>query len=310
MPVHKVSVTACGRYDAELLDWAVRRHFELLGIKKLLRPGMKVVVKPNLIIGKPPEAAVTTHPKVVAAVVRALKSHGVEDITLAESSGGIYSAGYMNRIFRVTGMAEMAKATGIKLNDDFGYKELVFEKAKRCGRFQIINPAVTADLTVNIAKLKTHAMMGFSGAAKNIFGFVPGLLKPELHCRFPAQREFAEMLVDLAEGINPEINFIDGIIGMEGDGPTGGKPRQVGALLAGESCFAVDIAAMKLIGFPLSDSPLHMEAVRRGHITGDFSDIELAGDPPSGIIVGDYKKSRAGSVDFVSRLPRFMRGAA
>lgn len=85
-------------------------------------------------------------------------------------------------------------------------------------------------LVIDIAKLKTHGMMGYSGAVKNLFGVVPGLLKPELQ-PLPGKEPFAEMLVDLCEYVHPDFSIIDAIDAMEGDGPTGGQKRFVGALV-------------------------------------------------------------------------------
>jgi uncharacterized protein (DUF362 family) len=84
---------------------------------------------------------------------------------------------------------------------------------------------------VDVAKLKTHAMTGLSGAVKNMFGAIPGLLKPEMHCRFPQKEDFSAMLVDLCEAVRPSVCFVDAIVGMEGNGPSGGTPRFVGRLL-------------------------------------------------------------------------------
>ena len=104
-------------YKEELIRPAIREMLNALDISKDLKPGMKVVIKPNLVMAKKPEAApVTTHPLVVKAVAEWLQEQGIEDITLAESSGGPYTPEHMKRIYHVCGMDTIGDS--IHLNED------------------------------------------------------------------------------------------------------------------------------------------------------------------------------------------------
>ena len=113
----------------------------------------------------------------------------------------------------------MAETYGIILNEDCSHQSVSYPQGERCRLFDVITPILQADLIVDIAKLKSHCMMMFSGCSKNLFGVIPGLMKPEMHCRFPQKEEFAAMLVDLCEYVRPAICVMDGILAMEGNGP-------------------------------------------------------------------------------------------
>ena len=101
-------------------------------------------------------------------------------------------------------------------------------RAQRCRQLSVAEPFLTRDYLIDLCKLKTHGMVGFSGAVKNLFGAVPGLQKPELHCRFPEKQPFSEMLVDLCDFLQPDLCIMDGILAMEGNGPTAASPGRWG----------------------------------------------------------------------------------
>ena len=92
-----------------------------------------------------------------------------------------------------------------------------------------------ADYIIDFCKLKTHGMVGLSCAVKNMFGCVPGTNKPEYHYRFPGEADFSDMLIDLNEYAKPVLSIVDAVVGMEGNGPTNGTPRFVGAVIAQQS---------------------------------------------------------------------------
>ena len=120
------------------------------------------------------------------------------------------------------------------------------------------------DYLIDLPKLKTHSMVGFSGAVKNLFGTVPGLQKPELHCRFPEREPFSEMLCDLCHFLGPDLSLMDGIWAMEGNGPTGGRRRDLHVIAGSESPWALDVAAASLVGL----EPEKIVMLREGHERG------------------------------------------
>ena len=145
------------------------------------------------------------------------------------------------------------------------------------------------DAVIDFCKLKSHGMMGMSAAAKNMFGTIPGTMKPEYHFRFPNARDFADMIVDLAEYWKPRLSIVDAVVGMEGNGPTAGTPRAIGCLLAGESPHKVDLACASVLGIARSEIPTLEAARARGLIPDSVQDLEIAGDI-NAFLVPDFQK--------------------
>ena len=289
-------------YDAEDVYRAVCRSFEALDIASDLRPGMKVAIKPNLIIAKGPEAVATTHPEVIRAVGRWLTEQGVTDITLAESSGGLYNAEYMKRIYRVTGVESVKEY--MKLNMDFSARNVECREGFANHSFHLITPIVEADYIINICKLKTHSMTGYSGGIKNLFGTIPGLEKPQMHYRWPEIEDFSNMLLELAQTVNPQVTVIDAIDAMEGDGPTGGTCHPLHMLLASRDCYTQDYFAAGLMGIKPEEIVMIRQAVERGLAKPE--EMELVGDPvPEGLT--PFVKPRTIGLDFVDSVPRIFR---
>ncbi|RKI88624.1 DUF362 domain-containing protein [Parablautia intestinalis] len=289
-------------YKEELIYPAICKEMDALGIAKDMRPDLKVVIKPNLIMAKSPDYPVTTHPLVIKAVARWLSEHGVKDITLAESSGGLYNAEYMKNIYRVCGMKVLEPV--VKLNMDFSAKTVNCKDGFANHSFHIITPVVNADYIINICKLKTHSMTGYSGGIKNLFGTIPGLEKPQLHYRWPDIGDFSRMLLELAQTVNPQLTIIDAIDAMEGNGPTGGTSHPLHLLLAARDFYTQDYFAAGLMGLDPVNIEMIRQAVKAGLASPD--EITIIGDPvPEGLTpfqVPDTKK-----LDFSSFLPGFLR---
>lgn len=223
----QVSVCQTESYDPARMQAAVRAHFEALDLSRQIRPDLKIVIKPNLVMKRAPEDAATTHPALVEAVIRQLQQLGAQDITIAESSGGPYAEPLLKSLYETCGMAEAARRTGAKLNLGTGSRE-IGGNGQVTRRFTVIDPIADADLILNLCKLKTHCMTVLSGAVKNLFGCIPGLMKPELHMRYPEKEDFCRMLLDLSAALPPVISFVDAVEAMEGDGPTGGRKSMWG----------------------------------------------------------------------------------
>lgn len=219
-------------YKEELIYDAVCKAMDALSIAQDMRPDLKVVIKPNLVMAKGPEFPATTHPLVIKAVVRWLREHGVSHITLAESSGGLYNAEHMKNVYQVCGMKQLAP--DVTLNMDFSAQTINCREGFANHSFHLITPILNADYIINICKLKTHAMTGYSGGIKNLFGTIPGLEKPQMHYRWPDIRDFSRMLLELAQTVNPQLTIIDAIDAMEGNGPTGGTSHPLHLLLVVE----------------------------------------------------------------------------
>lgn len=291
------------------LEGQVAQAFEALGVWEELKPGMAVVLKPNLVMSSKPEQAIITHPAFTAAVGKCVQRAGGK-VLIAESPGGPYTPAAMKAIFRATGYTDMAEACGFSLYTACKSRAVTLPGARRCRELSVVEPFLERDYLIDLAKLKTHGMVGFSGAVKNLFGAVPGLQKPELHCRFPEREPFSEMLVDLCDFLRPDLCFLDGIWAMEGNGPTGGQRRDLGVLAASKSPYAADVAAASLVG--MDPGKIDMLRIAQGRGLGPLSagELELLGEPLEDLSAPDFLKAEAASTDFIDRLPKPLRPAA
>lgn len=301
--------TLCSQYEPDALFEQINEAFEVLGLYDDLRPGMLVVLKPNLIMNSKPEAAICTHPAFTAAVGKCVQRAGAK-VLIAESPGGPYTSAVMKAFFRGCGYTDMAESCGFQLYTDCKSREVSLPEGKICRQVSIVEPFLERDFLIDLAKLKTHEMVGYSGAVKNMFGAVPGLQKPEIHCRFPDKEDFSNALVDIFAFLHPDAAFMDGIWAMEGDGPTGGTRRQAGLLGASRNPCALDVCMTDLIGFPPGSIYMLAEAARRGLGPESIKETEVLGQAPEGLRIGDFRRAKATSTDFVDRLPGFLRPAA
>lgn len=253
----------CRTYDKEKVLAAVKRAVKAAGGFPNLK-GKKVLLKPNLLSDAPIDRAVTTHPAVIWAVGKMIQdAGGILSIADSPGAGIVYSIHSLKKIYKKCGIDEVAKELGIEPNYDTGYQDRSFPEGTVMKRFTVINPVCDADIVISVCKLKTHMFTHFSGAVKNTFGVIPGLDKPVFHSRFPDSMDFSEMLVDLNELIHPDFCIMDAVVGMEGNGPQGGSPREVGYILASKSVYGLDISAQTLIGMSPESIGTTMAALRR-----------------------------------------------
>ncbi len=282
-----VSIAACGSYDKQEVRSALIELLAPLGGLDWVRPGMRIAIKANLVTFMKPEAAATTHPALLCALIELLTERGAS-VTLGDSPGGLYNGLYLNRVYAATGM-KAAEQAGAALNKDFSVKEASFPEAKAAKTFSYTGWLDEADAIINFCKLKTHGMMAMSGAAKNMFGAVPGTVKPEYHYRFPNPADFADMIVDLNEYFKPRLAIIDGVVGMEGNGPTAGTPRPIGILIASENPHAADLIGSAVIGLAPQEVPTLTTAIKRGLIPDSPEALPTAGIDWKGRIIPDYQ---------------------
>jgi len=271
----KAILETCENYDPERLSACMGRVFSALGgLERFVRPGMQVVLKPNLLAARKPADAVTTHPAFVEAVARAvMKAGGI--VTILDSPGGPYTTAWLKRVYAASGMEAVADATGARLNFDLRVEEVPLEDGMLLKRVSLLKPIVDADLVINLAKLKTHMMMVYTGAVKNLFGAVAGTEKADYHARMNDYDRFAEAICDIHRAAGPALNLIDGITAMEGEGPGSGVPRHLGVVIAAENAFDADALALELINVPWRKVPI----MRAGERSGAF-------DPEALEIVG------------------------
>ena len=240
--MEQVFVTPCESYDPAEVTAAVAKLFDFLQPADV--QGKKVLVKPNLLLGATPESAVITHPVVALAVADYFDGLGA-CVIMAESGGYPYESAVLKSVYKKCGYSPLCDKY-LYFHGKTGTKDC--KDGMKSKQFQLIAPAIECDIIVGIAKLKTHGLTRFSGACKNMFGTIPGLLKPTYHAKLPKVEDFSEMLVDLCETVAPTFSIIDGIIGMEGNGPSGGMPKYEGILMASRNPYALDATACRIIG--------------------------------------------------------------
>lgn len=286
-----VALVRCEEYGRATIFSSVSRAIELLGgIDRFVKPGMRVLVKPNILQASGPEKVICTHPDVIYSVCRILKEHGCI-VILAESpgAGSVYGPAQLKKAYEKTGYAQVADELGIELNYDVSKEEVPNPKGKLIKRFWIIKPALEADAIVVVSKLKTHLLTGMTAATKNLFGLVPGYEKASFHGRLPDPMDFSRMLVDLNELVRPTLQVMDAVIGMEGDGPNSGEPKKIGAILASSSYVNIDVVAARLIGMPPAEIPTVRAAMERGLLDPELAGIEIRGENPESFGIKDFK---------------------
>ena len=267
-----VVIVPCADYGPENCRAALEALLEGVGGLDWVRPGMRIGIKANLVAAMGPEAAATTHPALVKALVDIIHERGAVAV-VGDSPGGFYNVGHLNRVYSLSGMDK----TGAELNRDFSTRELELPGAKLCKSAAVTGWLLDCDAVINFAKLKSHGMMGLSGAAKNLFGSIPGTMKPEYHFRFPDPADFADMLVDLDEFWKPRLHLVDAVVAMEGNGPTAGSPKAVGCLLAGENPHRIDLLCAKLIGLEPGTVPTLRAAQARGLCPERLEELAIDG---------------------------------
>lgn len=239
-----VAVIGCTSYDRVEVQEAVSRGLGLLGgAKAFVQPGERILLKPNLLLGRTPERAVNTHPSVFQAVATAFQAAGAK-LSYGDSPG----FGRPQAAAQRAGLLEIARELGIEPADFTGGETVSFPEGRQNKQFTIANGVLNADGIVSLPKLKTHGLTRITGAIKNQFGCIPGTLKLEFHARLPRVDLFSQMLVDLNRFLKPRLFIMDGIVAMEGNGPQNGTPCPMNVLLFSRDPVALDATACRLIG--------------------------------------------------------------
>jgi uncharacterized protein (DUF362 family)/Pyruvate/2-oxoacid:ferredoxin oxidoreductase delta subunit len=268
----KVAAVKCDNYEARAVEQAVRNSLSLLGgISVFIKPGSKVLVKPNLLLPKGPEYAITTHPQVLRAVIKMLKEQGCKIIVGDGPSVWGHYIQNVDEVYAGTGIKQVCQDEGVEL--------VRFDKRRMRQKFPLTTYLDECDHLVSLPKFKTHEMTLITGAVKNLFGLVSGTFKTELHKNYFVPEEFSKILVDIYAEAKPSLTIIDGILAMEGDGPaTGGTPRHLGLLLAGADCVALDTVMARIMGVNPLEVLTIKEAARRKLGESDFSKIRIEGE--------------------------------
>lgn len=303
-----VAISSINEYDVAKIKETLSSHFDALGIDISAMRGKNVAIKPNLVMKKPPEAAATTHPAVIRALLLILNEADIEPI-IAESPGGIYSPQRMEGFYRICGMYDAAEGLNVRFNTDVSAQILNSPFGSSVKSFNIISPIANADVIFDVCKLKTHSLTAMSGAVKNLFGTIPGIEKFEMHAAHPECEDFEAMICDLCDMHCRRCEVIaitDAIVGMEGDGPTGGEPKSIGCLLTSRNPFASDLAAERILDFSGVGTVAHSK--KRGYVPENSELLEYPLLCPKDVAVQNIVPAASRGKTSISALKIFSGG--
>jgi len=296
-----VSVIKCPNYDEARVFSALRQAIDLIGgIQTFVKKGNRVLLKPNLLFGKSPEKAVTTHPAIVRGMIQ-----------IVREAGGVPSIGDSPSVGSLTWTADKA---GIKaVADEMKCPLVEFDKpvllSKGTGRIfkqlEVEQAVLEADVIINLPKWKTHAQMLLTLGVKNLFGCIPGPRKPLWHLKAGDDRKiFAQILFDIYQVIQPSLTILDGIVGMEGNGPNSGRPIPIGLILASGDSLSLDQIVCDLLGISRESLLTNRVAIEQG--MGKEA-IEVLGERVEDVRISSFQFPTLSQIDW--GLPGFLSKA-
>ncbi|MGM0424978.1 MAG: DUF362 domain-containing protein [Thermodesulfobacteriota bacterium] len=234
--------------------------------------GKRVLLKPNMLAAHAPEKAVTTHPLLLKYVLEALHSCGAE--VMVGDNPGVGGYGRSQNAARKTGLLEAAGECFVHLGRN---PVRVQGQSRYFQTISISREVLEADLVINLPKLKTHCLTVLTGAVKNTFGYVVGADKLRMHANCPSPRDFAQALLDVYLLRPPELNIMDAVWAMQGNGPSNGKAVHLGLILAAENAVSLDCTAVHILGRRIREIP-HLElAAAQGLGEGDPARMQIQG---------------------------------
>ncbi|HBP37733.1 MAG TPA: hypothetical protein DD640_03140, partial [Clostridiales bacterium] len=281
-----LAVILLEQYQQEELDDGFRTAFRHLNLAASFQTGEKILIKPNLLAAVPPERATTPHPSVFQALIRSL-----QDLGLNLSYGDSPPLDSMSRAAKISGLAAVAEKSGVAAADFDTAVDTLFPDGKSLKQLPLAAGVAAADGLVSLAKLKTHALTGMTGALKNQFGVIPGQQKLLYHVRLKNPEDFAQMLVDINLCLQPRLFVLDAIMAMEGNGPRNGTPKPMNVLLFSTDPVALDATVCRLIDL----DPELVETLVYGEKfgLGTYTEIEFAGDPMDSFVSSDFEVDRS-----------------
>lgn len=299
----KVSVVKLKEYKSKDIYRAVKKCLDLIGgLESIFKPRSKIFVKINhLSPPSPPERGIVTHPEFTREVLRLLKEldHKVtvgDDIQSKNVDG-----------FLISGYRQVCGELDIPLINlrERGFREILC-KGKVLEKTYISPLLLETDYILNLPKLKTHSFTIYTGAVKNMFGIIPYGLRSKYHRLYMKNEIFSQMLVDLFSCAPPHLNIMDGVMAMEGEGPSAGNVRRVGVIIASLDAVALDAVAAKIVGLDPMKVFTTYYAHDLGLGVGKTENIEVVGEKINEVQVKNFKHSAVALSFFRSKLPSFL----
>lgn len=288
-----VSLIRSISYECERLRQSLDTVLEPLGgMAAFVKPGDRVLLKPNLLTGSRPTKECVTRPELVYCVAQMVRSAGgrpfLGDSPAKGSALGVAKAnGYLPFIEELKlPVVEMKGKRYATAGEEFNHLLLSKE-------------AMEADVVINLPKVKSHMQLTVTLGVKNLFGCVPGKMKAWWHMEAGKDRDrFGTMLVETARAIAPNLTIVDGIIGHEGNGPSGGEPRPLGILGASADVFALDRALIEILQVDPASVPTIAASQRLG-LCPALSQIHFPQLTPQDVQISDWQlPDRLMPIDF------------
>jgi len=296
-----VSIVKCPNYDENKVLSGLRRSIDLIGgIQTFVKKGHHVLLKPNLLYGKSPEKAVTTHPAIVKGVIEIVReAGGVPFIGDSPSIGSLMKAAEKAGIKAV---ADEMKCPLVEFNRPVLPPN---GKGKIFKQLEIDQTVLEADVIINLPKWKTHVQMLLTLGVKNLFGCIPGPRKALWHLKAGEDRKtFARILVDLYQVIQPSLTLLDGIVGMEGNGPNSGRPIPLGLILASGDSLSLDQIVCDLLGISRKSLLTNRVAFEQGL---GKDKIDVVGERVEDVKISNFQFPTLSQMDW--NLPEFLTKA-
>jgi len=299
-----VSLVRCESYEPHQVEEALHEVLEPLGgMTRFVKPGDLVLLKPNLLSARAPEKRVTTDPAVVRAVAGLVREAGGR-VMIGDSP----AIEPFERVVTKTGMKELARELGIDLVELNSPRRVSLESGSVFRNLEIASQALDADVVVNLPKLKTHTQMLMTLGVKNLFGTIVAQRKTEWHYMTGLNRDtFASLLVHIYQAVRPAVTILDGIWGMEGEGPGSGNPCRLNLMAAARDAVALDTTICRILGIPLETFPLYRAAKAGGIGEINRDRIRITGDFPESFRMPGFQVPK---LDSLSILPGIFDGFA
>ena len=295
----RVAIIKCRNYEKERVFQSIHKAVELIGgIGRFVKSGQTVLLKPNMLSAKAPERGITTHPIVLEGMIREVRSVGGE-VWIGDSPSGAIKG--IKRYWENTGYRELANRTGVRLVNFEAEGTIVRDVGE--ARYHLAKALFEADVVINLPKFKTHGYTLYTGAIKNMYGAIPGLQKAKYHKMYSHPKNFGRILVDIYSSVRCAFHLMDGVVGMEGNGPATGQLRNTGLILTSEDGVALDAVASHLMGFREDEIDAIRLADERGLGESRLSDIEILGTALEDARFEDFRLPSNHLVRFV---PQFL----
>ncbi|MEL6384545.1 MAG: DUF362 domain-containing protein [Cyanobacteria bacterium J06626_18] len=296
-----VSLLRAQSYAVDEVHEKLQRLLEPLGgIEAIVKPGDRVLLKPNLLTGARPTKECVTRPEVVYCVAELVKAAGGRPFL-----GDSPAFGSAHGVAKANGYLPWLEKANVPVQELHGQRYAT-DASGELAHLLLSKEVMNADVVINLPKVKSHMQLTLTLGVKNLFGCVPGKMKAWWHMEAGKDRDrFGTMLVETARAIAPQLTIVDGIIGHEGNGPSGGEPRSLGLLGASTNVFALDRVLVEILGVNPAEVPTVAQSQRLG-CCPELANIKLPLQSPKELAIANWQlPAQLMPIDF--GLPRVLR---